>query len=50
MKVHEAEVDKDIVVESYRKYPRRIATVLINFTVFTSWQRLLSVQDSARSK
>ena len=32
------------------KYPPRIARVFINFIVFTSWQRLLSVHDSARSK
>ena len=36
-----------IVVESYQKYPRRIARVFINFIVFTSWQRLLSVPHSA---
>ena len=34
--------------ESYRKYPRSIARVFINFIVFTSWQTLLSVHDGAR--
>ena len=49
MKIDKTEVDKD----SGRKlpeYPRRIASVFINFMEVTSWQRLLSVYDSARSK
>ena len=35
-----------IVVESYQKYPRRIAKVFINFIVFTSSQRLLRADVS----
>ena len=50
MKIHESEVVNDND-RSYRNYPRSIASVLINFySVYKSWQRLLSVHDGARSK
>ena len=48
MKIDQAEVVNDSGRE-LREVPRRIARVFINFIVFTSWQRLLSVHDSGRS-